>query len=135
MDTSSSSSPNIDFPKQMVVAMSQAMENGSKWATEFWWKILMKFLAENWAWVFLGLFVILIYVSLKAMMGKWGSLGSFLYNLFYFGTLFVIGLVWGPQVFVDDIFNAACAVILYPVCYLLVGIILDKTGLKNRRFK
>jgi hypothetical protein len=67
------------------------------------------------------------------MMGRWGSLGSLLYNFFYFGTLYIIGLLWGPEIFVDDLFNAACAVVLYPACYLLVGYILERTGLKARR--
>lgn len=46
-------------------------------------------------------------------------------------VLFVIGLIWGPEVFVSDLFKAACAAILYPV-YLVVGlIILDRIGVRT----
>jgi hypothetical protein len=123
----------LDFPKQVVEMMFQSFEDGSKWAARMLWDVLMTFLTENWVWVFLGLLAIFIFVLLKAMLGRWGSLGSFLYHFFYFGTLFIVGLIWGPEVFTEDIFNALCAVILYPVCYLLVGIILDRTGLKSNR--
>lgn len=95
------------------------------------WGVLMGFLSVNWFWVLLVLFVLFIFVTLKAMMGRWGSLGSFLYNFFYFGTLFVIGLIWGPGIFVNDYFNAACATILYPICYVLVGVTLDKMGVRR----
>lgn len=129
-----SSTPlGADFPNEMVEMMIQSFEDGSKWAARMLWDILMTFLAENWLWVFLGLLAVFILVSFKAILGRWGSLGSFLYHLFYFGTLFVIGLIWGPEVFTEDIFNAACAVILYPICFLLVRFILDKTGLRRHR--
>lgn len=96
------------------------------------WDAVMPVLAANWGWVLLTLFVAFTYVSIKAFMGRWGALGSFLYNFFYFGTLFIIGLIWGPEVFAGDLFRAACTVILYPICYLLVGVILDKTGVRRR---
>jgi len=129
-----SSTPlGADFPKEMVEMMIQSFEDGSKWAARMLWDVLMTFLAENWLWVFIGLFAVFILVSFKAILGRWGSLGSFLYNFFYFGTLFVIGLIWGPEIFTEDIFNAACAVILYPICFLLVRFILDKTGLRRHR--
>lgn len=95
------------------------------------WDILLAFLLENWFWVLLALFILFIFVTLKAMMGRWGSLGSFLYNFLYFGILLIIGLIWGPEVFVDDYFNAACAVILYPICYVVTGMILDKMGVRR----
>jgi hypothetical protein len=65
------------------------------------------------------------------MMGRWGGLGSFLYNFFYFGILLVIGLISGSEVFVDDYFNVACAIILYPICYVLSGMILDKMRVRR----
>lgn len=95
------------------------------------WDALMPILVTNWAWILLILFVVFTYVSIKALLGRWGALGSFLYNFFYFGTLFIIGLIWGPEVFAGDLFKAAYTVILYPICYILVGIILDKIGVRR----
>ncbi len=94
------------------------------------WDIFVPFLAANWGWVLLTLFVVFTYVSIKAFAGRWGSLGSFLYNFFYFGTLFIVGLIWGPEVFAGDLFKAACTIILYPVCYWLSGYIMRKMGVR-----
>lgn len=127
----SSTQLGTDFPKQVVEIMLQSFEDGSKLAARILWDGLMTFLAENWVWVFIGLLTVFILVSFKAILGRWGSLGSFLYHLFYFGSLFIIGLIWGPEIFTEDIFTAVCAVILYPVCYLLVRYILNKTGLRR----
>ncbi len=120
-----------DFPKQVVELLLNAINEGTKQAARMLWNILTTFLSEHWLAVLLVLFVVFIAVTFKAMMGRWGSLGSFLYNFFYFGILLIIGLIWGPEVFVDDYFNAACAVILYPICYVISGMILDKMGVRR----
>ncbi len=129
----SNTSLGTDFPKKMAEMMIQSFEDGSKWAARMLWDALMTFLDENGMWVFIGLLAVFIFVLFKAMLGRWGSFGSFLYHLFYFGTLFLIGLIWGPEIFIENIFNVICVVILYPVCFLLVGLILDKTGLTRNR--
>lgn len=119
-----------EFSKQMVNLLINSVEEGTKQAAHMLWDILILFLKAHWFAVMIALLIVFVVVTFKAMLGRWGSLGSFLYNFFYFGILFIIGLIWGPEVFVNDIFNAACAVILYPICYLLVGVILEKTGLR-----
>ncbi len=101
-------------------------------ANLLWHQILIPTLKEHWLSIGTLLFVVFISVTFKAMIGRWGSLGSFLYNLLYFSILFVIGLIWGPEVFVSDWMNFFTALILYPICYWIVGWILDKTGLKSR---
>ncbi len=120
-----------EFPKQVVNLLMDSFEKGIVQAAQMLWDILLAFLFEKWFWVLLTLFVLFVFVTLKAMMGRWGSLGSFLYNFFYFGILLIIGLIWGPEVFVDDYFNTACAVILYPTCYVLSGMILNKMGVRG----
>ncbi len=128
----STSTPlGADFPKQVVELLFNAIDEGTKQAARMLWNILTTFLSEHWLAVLLILFVMFVAVTLKAMMGRWGSLGSFLYNFFYFGTLLIVGLIWGPEVFVDDYFNAACAVILYPICYVISGMVLDKMGVRR----
>lgn len=109
-------------------------EEGSKMAARMLWdKALMPIVMEHWFAIMMLIFGIFIVVTIKAMFGRWGSLGSFLYNFFYFGILFTIGLIWGPEVFVNDIFKTAVAVILYPACYWLSGYVMDRMGVRRRR--
>lgn len=129
----STSSSSLDFPKQLVKMTFDAIGEANRQSSHTLWNFLISFLSQNWIWVFLIIFGIFLFATFKAMFGKWGSLGSFLYNLFYFGILFIIGLIWGPEIFINDIFKASCAIVLYPICYLLVGAILDKTGLGRHR--
>lgn len=126
------STPLSDLPQQVIALLLNAIDEGNKQAAHWLWDGLQTFLIAHWLLFIGGLFLLFVIATFKAMMGRWGSLGSLLYNFFYFGTLYIIGLIWGPEVFVNDLFNAACAIILYPVCYLLVGWILDKTGLRRR---
>lgn len=112
---------------QLIVELiPNAIEQGTKQAAEMLWSVALSLLADHWLLVMSIFFIILITATAKAMFGRWGMLGSVLYNLFYFGTLFVIGLVWGPGVFVSDNFNFACTAFLYPVCYFIVGLILKR---------
>jgi hypothetical protein len=98
-----------------------------------WYQVLIPILKEHWLVIGFVILAVLFVVTIRAMTGRWGALGSFLYNLLYFSILFIIGFVWGPEVFVEDWINFFTALILYPVCYWIVGWILDKTGLKRRQ--
>ncbi len=131
MNAASTTPLDSDFAKQMVDLLFNGIDEGLKQGAHMLWNILIFFLKEHWLAVLIIFFLIFVTVTVKAMTGRWGSLGSFLYNILYFGILFIIGLVWGPEVFVSDYFNAAMTVILYPTCYFLVGIILDKTRARS----
>jgi hypothetical protein len=120
-----------EFPKEVVTMLMGAIDEGTKEATRMLWSILVSFLAEHWIFVILIFFIVLVFATLKAMIGRWGMLGSVLYNFLYFGILLIVGLIWGPDIFTSDIFHAACTAILYPICYLVTGIILDKTGVRR----
>lgn len=119
------------FSKVVVEQFLNGIDEGTKQAARMLWGSLTTFLSEHWLAALLVLFFMFVAVTLKAMMGRWGSLGSFLYNVFYFGTLFVVGLIWGPEVFVNDIFKASCAIILYPICYIVTGKVLDRMGVRK----
>ena len=101
-------------------------------ARMLWYQVLIPILSEYWLEIGGVLFLIFFAVTLKAMTGRWGALGSFLYNLLYFSILLVIGLIWGPEVFVSDWINFFTTLILYPVCYWIAGWILNVTGFKSR---
>ncbi len=90
------------------------------------WEYLLLILSNHLRAILLLIFVLFFATTMKAMMGRWGSLGSLLYNFFYFGILFIIGLFWGPEIFINDYFGFACAVVLYPICYFAAGVVLDR---------
>ena len=94
------------------------------------WSALLVFLSAHALWVIAFIVVIFAVAILYALLGRWGLLGSVLYNTLYFGILFIVGLIWGPDVFISDAFHAACTVVLYPICFLVTGWILDWTGVK-----
>ena len=121
----------IDDFKQMLDSISRGVEDGTKQAVHILWTALLSNLTAHWLVIIIILFAVFVALTLKAMMGRWGSLGSFIYNFLYFGTLLIIGLIWGPNVFLGDFFKAACTAILYPVCYLITGYILERTGLRD----
>lgn len=109
-----------------------SFEDGIKIVYQIYWDILISFLEENLGVVMLILFIIFVVAVVKAIKGRWGALGKVLYNYFYFGILFIIGLVWGPTIFASNFITIFCPIILYPVCYFLVGIILDKIKVFSR---
>ena len=114
--------------QQMLQSIDQGTRNGYRMA----WDVYMSLLARHWLVVTIILSAILIIALVRAFAGYWGMLGRVLYNYLYFGTLFVIGLIKGPEVFVSEYFEIICAIILYPVCYFVVGVILERSGLRRR---
>lgn len=119
-----------DFFRSMPGLIAEGMKIGVRM---LWYDGLMPIVTKNWLLIMSIILCVFIATTIKAMLGRWGSLGSFLYNFFYFGILFIIGLIWGPEIFVNDIFKTATAVILYPVCYWLSGYVMDKMGVHRRR--
>jgi len=117
-----------DF-KKIIDSMNKAVDDGTRQAAQMLWAALLSYLTAHWLVITIILFVLFVMLTLKAMLGQWGSLGSFIYNVLYFGTLLVIGLIWGPNIFLGDFFKAMCTAILYPICYLITGYILEKIGL------
>ncbi|MFA6603328.1 MAG: hypothetical protein WCT10_00635 [Patescibacteria group bacterium] len=79
-----------------------------------------------------GLVLILVVALIKAAMGRWGTLGSLLYHLFYFGILGIILWIKGPGLLFSAYFDLIIAV-LYPLCYWLTGLVLQEAGFTRRR--
>lgn len=117
-----------NFPKWIVSSFFQTFEEGSKLACKILWNFLILFLRQNWLTVLIFIFIIVIISTIKAFSGYWGILGSVLYNIFYFGILFTLGLIFGPEIFVSNWYEPFCIIILYPFCYFIVGVILRKFG-------
>jgi hypothetical protein len=95
------------------------------------WDIGMAYLAQHWIAVLLLLFTVFVVALVRAFItGRWAMLGSVVYNYLYFGTLFVVGLIWGPELFANDYFKIVLA-ILYVVCFVLTGQFLSKIGVRR----
>jgi len=100
---------------------------------QLFWSALLVLLARYWLPIVGFLLFMLLVAIAEALMGRWGMLGSILYHYLYYSILFIVGLIWGSSVFVSDFYHEACTLILYPICYFVTGVILDKFNLRKRR--
>lgn len=132
MNASTTAPFDAIFGKDMGVWFLNAMEQGIIQAFRMIWSAVKPLLVEHWLMIILVLFALFVIFFAEAMIGYWGSLGSLIYNTLYFGTLLIVILIWGTDIFVNDYFKLACAVILYPTCYFISGWALDKFGFRRR---
>lgn len=121
-----------DFTKEIVSFFLNAIEDGTRNALRIIWEVFISFLFDHWIAVIVTLGLVLIYAIAKALMGSWGFLGHILYNYLYFGSIFIIASIWGPEVFAGTYVDIGLF-ILYILCYVLVGKILNRTGLGSYR--
>ncbi len=114
-----------DFVNQMVTMVVNSLDEGKKNAyIKLWNEVLMPHLHQHWLGVLEILIGVLVVAFLvKVVTGRWAMLGSVLYNYFYWGILFIIGLIWGPAVFAKD-FMDMFLIILYIICFTVVGVLL-----------
>jgi hypothetical protein len=130
---SATSTPiSLDLPKQIVEMLLNTIDESTKNAYHMFWDFFMSILIDHWLTVIIVLVLALIIAWVVALSGRWGMFGTVLYHYLYFGILFLLGLIKGPEVFVSEYFEILCLVILYPICYFVTGSILDKTGVKRR---
>lgn len=118
------------FAKELVNFMFIAFDNAQKQVSNMLWPIFIDFLKAHWLSITILLLVVLVVAILQAMMGKWGMLGSILYHYLYYGILFIIGSIFGPEIFVANYFTIVCTIARYPFCYWVTGQILDRTDLR-----
>jgi uncharacterized membrane protein AbrB (regulator of aidB expression) len=116
-----------------VPVVINAFEESHRRAVVMLWSLLMSFLADNWSWVTAILVGILVLSAIQAFTTRWwGWFGSVLYNYAFFGTMFLIGLLVGPEFFAS-IWHDIVGVILYPACFLAIRWILINAGLYRPR--
>ncbi len=124
----------LDFAKDMtswfIKAMLNAIDEGTKQAYRIISDALIEFLAEHWLYTIGILAVILIYAFMKFIFtGRWKTLGSVLYTYTYYGILFIISLIFGPEVFANDWFKLVLF-LAYVISFVWVGYILDKSKIR-----
>lgn len=120
---------SLDFPKQLTLSFLNAIKEGEKNGYKMIWDIILNFISQNTLYVILTLVLVLsiAFVDYK-ISGRWRSLGSVLYNYFYFGSLFIITLIFGPEIFANDLIKIGTFA-LYITCFILVGKVLKKAGI------
>lgn len=104
---------------------------GTKIAANAMWTALANVFAEYWLYILITLFVFMAIATIKASFVYWGMLGSLLYHIVYFVMLVIIGLIWGPEIFFSNIYNAIGTVLLYRFSYYITGKFLELTGFKK----
>ena len=121
----------LDFTKQLIDTLFISINKGTIQAFTWIWNAITSYIFDHWIAVIVILFIVFIYAIIRAFLGHWWVLGSVMYNYLYFGILFLIGSIWGPSVFANTYANIGFF-LLYIICFILVGKILTKTGLKRR---
>lgn len=131
MTTTTTPTFGPDFVKELVPWMIQRFGIATAKAFRMIWDIGMMYLAQHWIAVVVGLFAIFIFALVRAFAtGRWAMLGSITYNYLYFGILFIIGLIFGPELFANDYFKIVL-VILYITCFIFTGKFLSKIGVRR----
>jgi hypothetical protein len=108
------------FQKILNQSLVSAVELTKQFASAIW-----SSLKPYWPYLVVGLFVILLYLTIRAMLGKWGALGSLLYHLFYFGILGIIVLIKGWEILFNPLFDLI-AFVVYRLAYTLTGLFLRR---------
>jgi hypothetical protein len=115
-----------EFASQMVTMFLNALQEATVKAYLMFWGILITFLKAHWLGVgeiLLSLFGVALLIFL--VTGRWAMLGSVLNRYFFFGTLFLIGLIFGPGVFASDYFEIVW-VMIGLIVFVIVGKIFKK---------
>jgi hypothetical protein len=126
---------NFEFFVQLNSMIQNFLDEVATAKARMIWEIVQTTLAQHWLLIIIGLPIVLFVSFVLALIGYWWILGSILYHLFYFGFLYPFGLIFGPEIYVKNIFVLFCEFILYPVCFIVTGMILDMLGVKRLRFR
>lgn len=127
--STTSTSTDTSVINSFIDPLLNAVDEAQKETAKMFWDFLIKFLSEHWLPVIGILFAVLMISFIIALFGRWAMFGSVLYHYLYFGTLFILGLIFGPGIFVN-IFIDILLVVLYVVCFKLVGKILKGIGFR-----
>lgn len=120
-----------DFIKEIVPWMIEQSGIAAAKAARMFWDIGMGIFIQHWISILVFLFIIFVIALIRAFVtGRWAMLGSVVYNYLYFGVLFFIGLIFGPETFTNDYFKIFL-VVLYIACFIFTGRFLRKIGVKR----
>ena len=120
-----------DYINQILALLTAGVAQATAHAYRMMWEILLSFLAQHWLGTLVTLVCILLLAILEYLVTRrWATLGSVLYNYFYFGIMFLIGLIDGPELYANDYFPIV-ATLVYIVSFSIVGFILISLGIQR----
>lgn len=91
-----------ELPKQVALGLINAIDEGSKQFARTAWSFAISVLSEHWL-LIMGIFAgLLLIFFLFALVGEWGSLYSLTYWTLYAVIVLIVGLIFGPETFVND---------------------------------
>ncbi len=130
MITIQSSGDNL--PHSFAQQLPDMVDEGLRQACRMFWASFSQMLLENWLPV-LGCLVGLLALAIVkyCLTRRWGFLAHVLYNYLYAGLLLILVLIFGPEFFASD-WLKVIFFLVYLVCYGLVGVFLDLSGMRNR---
>ncbi len=109
----------------------QLIINLPSYTINFLWSIIHPIIIENWRFIFIVLFILLNFAMLKFLLTqRWGTLGSLLYNTFYFGIIYLIINTFGPEIILEDYFKTIL-ILAYVAGFFLTRIILIAINIRN----
>lgn len=122
----------INYAVEFVPWLMNLIGQAQAQAYQIMWNATIPVLLQNWVEIAVFLFLLLLYATILAVTTRrWKTLGRVLYSYFHLGILFVIGLIWGPQIYANVSFELINFVI-YAFSFTVVGIIIDNSGLRRR---
>jgi len=116
-----------DFTESFINNIQETIKRGYQGI----WNALISFLINNWLLILILLIAVFIVAVIVAFSRGPRLLYKVIYNYLYFGIIFIIGLVYGSDIFVNNYFSLICIIVLYPACYLLTRLISEKIGIKK----
>lgn len=120
-----------EFVKELIPWFLKMIDDSTRQAYRMIWSYLIQYLKEHWGFVIIALVSILVLALIEYLItGRWKTLGRVLYSYFYWGIVFVITLIFGPEVFANDWFKIVL-VLVYGVSFYAVGKLLVKTGIRR----
>ncbi len=119
---------------QVSQVLPSLIDGGLRDGYRIVWGIVVQFVSQYWVYILVFTLLLYVMVLLEARAGRWGMLGSLLYHTLYFGCLVLLALFAGPELFANEYVNIAIVMLLYPLCYKVVGLILKKLGVSTKRF-
>jgi hypothetical protein len=95
------------------------------------WSIINPILIQNWKVIWITILVLLNIAMLKFLLTqRWGTLGSLLYNIFFFGIMYLIINYYGPEIILEDYFKSI-SFFVYVIGFFLTRFILKLINAKN----
>lgn len=121
-----------EFWKNIINTILKTLDDSKREAIQALWAQLLSFLSIHWGVTILYLIGLLLLSFVIALLGRWGMFGSVAYHYIYFGILFVIGLIFGPDIFTNNYFELLSFAV-YICAFRTTGVIINDFGLRGRR--